>query len=223
MMNRPFPYCLIGVDVKPIFTEMQNSAPYFLDISTSSPFRAEFDGRSQRDFNDALFNRIQPQSGAAWSVGAYLEDRSVILTDYPQMIEQKRFYHLGLDINFPVGTPVHTPLNCEVVRSEYEEGAGNYGGLVVLRCQENGTTFYILIGHLERASLPEIGKRFNAGEQIARIGDFEDNGEWYHHVHVQVLTEKAYAEGWVSKGYCTLEDIPTISEYVPNPLVFLFA
>ena len=221
MTTKPYPYCLVGVQLKPVFGELQKGAPFYLSLAVDSPFRSEFENKSQETFNDAVFNKIQPENNATWSVGGYLEDRSIVLSKYPQMMDEKRYYHLGVDINFPKHTPVLAPLNGKVVRSEYEPGEGNYGGLVVLECCENGTTFYLLFGHLERASLPEIGTKIAAGGQVANLGDFPDNGGWYQHLHLQVLTEKAYKEGWVNKGYCTLEDIPTLDQYAPDPTFFL--
>ena len=222
METKPYPYCLIGVEIKPIFGDLQKGAPLYVNIGLDSPFRAHFENKSQQMFYDALQNKIHPSYGAGWSVGGYLEDRSVALAPYPQMADEKRYYHLGVDINFPTYTPIYAPLNAVIVRSEYEEGEGNYGGLAVLKCHENGSTFYLLFGHLERASLPTKGAKVAAGEQIAKIGDFHENGAWYPHLHLQVLTEKAYNEGWVNKGYCTLSDIPTISQYAPDPTPLLF-
>jgi len=222
MMTRPYPYCLVGVDIKPIFGELQKGAPFYLSLGTDSPYRAEFEDKLQTDFNEAVFQQIYQENHVSWSVGGYLEDRSIILKRYPQMIEEKRYYHLGLDLNFPKHTPIYAPIKAEVVQSQYEEGEGNYGGLVVLKCCENGTTFYLVFGHLERAGLPEVGRILVAGEQFARVGDFDENGAWYHHIHLQVLTEKAYREGWVNKGYCTLEDIPLLDQYAPDPTVFLW-
>jgi len=222
MIAKPFPYCLVGVELKPIFGDLQKEAPFYISLSVDSPFRSEFENKSQAVFNEAVFNKIHPDYNTSWSVGGFLEDRSIILSECPQMMDEKRYYHLGIDFNFPMQTPVLAPLNGEVVRSEYEPGRGNYGGLVVLKCHENGTTFYLLFGHLERASLPEVGAKLVAGEQFARVGDLPDNGGWYHHVHLQVLTEKAYDDGWVNKGYCTVEDMPTLDQYAPDPTFFLF-
>ena len=221
MTAKPYPYCLVDVELKPVFGDLQKGAPFYLSLAVDSPFRLEFENKSQETFNGAVFNKIHPKYDTSWSVGGYLEDRSVILSECPQMMEEKRYYHLGVDFNFPVHTPIFAPLDGEVVRSEYEPGKGNYGGLVVLKCRENSTTFYLLFGHLERASLPEIGTKVAAGEQVARVGNLHENGSWYQHLHLQVLTEKAYNEGWVNKGYCTLEDIPTIDQYAPDPTFFL--
>ena len=216
-----FPYCLTGVKIHPIFSEMTNSVPLYLSLASDSPFKGEFEAKSQVDFNDAVYNRIHKAKNASWSVGGYLEDRSNGLDKYPQMREQKRYYHLGVDINFEKGTKVLAPLDGVIVRSDYEPGVGNYGGFFVLKCVENETTFYLLFGHLERLSLPAVGSEVKAGMALAKIGDFHENGGWYQHLHLQVLTEKAYEEGWVSKGYCALEEIPGLNKYAPDPTVFL--
>jgi len=222
MEAMPYPYCLIGTKIKPIFGDLQKGAPLYVSLASDSPYRAEFENKTQQMFYDALQNKIHTSHGAKWSVGGYLEDRSLGLQHYPQMALTRRYYHIGIDINFPTHTPIYAPLDAVVVRSEYEEGEGNYGGLAVLRCHENGSTFYLLFGHLERESLPTNGAKVAGGEQIARIGDFHDNGQWYPHLHLQVLTEKAYAEGWVNKGYCTLDEIPTLNQYAPDPTPLLF-
>jgi len=216
-----FPYCLVGVKIHPIVPEMSNSVPLYLSLAGDSPFRDEFETKSQVDFSDAVYNKIHKNKNVSWSVGAYLEDRSAGLDKYPQMREQKRYYHLGVDINFEKGTDIFAPLDGVIVRSEYEPGIGNYGGLVVLKCTENETSFYLLFGHLERHSLPTVGSEIKVGTALAKIGDFCENGGWYQHLHLQVLTEQAYAEGWVNKGYCALDEIPTISKYAPDPTVFL--
>ncbi|MCL2201348.1 MAG: peptidoglycan DD-metalloendopeptidase family protein [Oscillospiraceae bacterium] len=218
---RPFPYCLAGVEIKPIFTEMKNSLPMYLSLAADSPFRPEFEDKPQTEFSDAVYNRIHGAHGVTWSVGGYLENRCVGLDKYPQMREQKRYYHLGIDLNFAKGTAVHAPLNGEIAVSGYEEGAGNYGGHVVIKCKENGTVFYLLFGHLRKSLLPVMGAPISAGQKFAEVGDFDENGAWYQHIHLQVLTEKAFAEGWVNKGYCSLEDIPSISQYAPDPALFL--
>ncbi|MCL2177100.1 MAG: peptidoglycan DD-metalloendopeptidase family protein [Firmicutes bacterium] len=220
--QKPFPYCLVGVKIHRVLGDVQKGAPLYVSLAECSPYKKYFESSTQQEFNDALFNKIHKENNASWSVGGYLEDRRTILRDYEQMITMNRCYHLGLDINAPVGTAVYAPLDAEVIVSEYEAGDGNYGGLVLLKCTENGTTFYLLFGHLERASLPKVGAKLKAGQQFAKLGDFHENGNWYHHLHLQVITEKGYNEGWLDRGYCTLEDIPTLSDYAPNPTIFLF-
>jgi 4-aminobutyrate aminotransferase-like enzyme len=51
--------------------------------------------------------------------------------------------------------------------------------------------FYTLYGHLAADSVKdlEIGQRFEAGQQVARIGDRPVNGDWPPHLHFQIITD----------------------------------
>ncbi len=46
-----------------------------------------------------------------WGFAGYLERRDSLLRDCPQMVEENRFYHLGLDVIAPLGTQLHAPLD----------------------------------------------------------------------------------------------------------------
>lgn len=176
----------------------------------------------QADFQKNL-DEVMARNKVNWSVSGYLEKRAVILKNYPQMVLQERFYHLGIDINAPCATKLSAPFDSEVVLSEYEQGEGNYGGVIVLKCQTqpNAQPFYLLFGHLNPDSLPDIGNVIKAGEVFAELGNMNQNGNWYYHTHLQVLTQKAFDEGWASKGYCKKSEIATIDEFCPNPFKFL--
>ncbi len=51
--------------------------------------------------------------------------------------------------------------------------------------------FYTLYGHLDRKSLSglHIGKRIRAGGRLGAIGAPPENGDWWPHVHVQIITD----------------------------------
>ena len=161
------------------------------------------------------------ENNTTTAVSGYLEDRTPVLKKYPQMVKEKRIYHLGVDVSAPLGTELYAPLNGEVVMAEYEEGDGNYGGMIVLKHNVNGVVFYSLYGHLNRSILPALGTEFKRGEKFAKLGDFNENGNWFYHTHLQVLTEDGYTNGWAHKGYCSLNDIITIDRYCPNPIFML--
>ena len=155
----------------------------------------------------------------SWGLSAYLENREALLSDCPQMVAEKRFIHLGLDIIVPLGTPLHAPLHGNVVESGYEGGEGNYGSFVLLRHDSQFfESFYSFYGHLRRSSLPEIGKTFAAGEPFAEIGDFHENGNWFYHTHLQVITEKGLGLGYVSKGYCNEKNMAEMDTLCPSPV-----
>jgi hypothetical protein len=175
------------------------------------------DVRDQERFQKRLEERMEPV--CSWGFAGYLERRDSLLRDCPQMVEEGRFFHLGLDVIVPRGTTLHAPLAAVVADTGYEEGEGNYGGWVLLRHSEpECTPFYSLYGHLCRTVLPEEGRILAAGETFAATGDFHENGNWFHHTHIQVITEEGIARGYASKGYGTAEDLAVMEDLCPSPL-----
>ena len=213
-----YPYCLYDsrVTVHPVF-KMLRGAPYILDLSPGSTFLQDTDIEDQRVFQQDLEKRMEGEF--TWGVGAYLENRHSVLSQYPQMVEEERFIHLGLDVIVPLAEKLHAPLNSEVQESGYEEGDGNYGGYVLLKHQsELHETYYSFYGHLHRSTLPQPGKTFAAGSPFAEIGDFHENGNWFYHTHIQILTQKGFELGYISKGYCSTKDLPEMHTICPSPV-----
>ena len=119
----------------------------------------------------------------------------------------------------PCGTNLHAPLDAIVKEKGYEKGEGNYGSYVLLMHEsDNFETFYSFFGHLCKDKLPVIGQNFIAGEQFATIGDFHENGNWFYHTHLQVITQKGLDKGYISKGYCSEKDLSEIDQFCPSPL-----
>ena len=154
-----------------------------------------------------------------WGLASYLERRDLLLGECPQMVKEQRFIHLGLDVIVPLGTPLCSPLDGVVQESGYEPGEGNYGSYVLIRHDSpRFETFYSFYGHLCKASLPTAGKEVSAGDVFAEIGDFHENGNWFHHTHLQVITAKGVKEGYVFKGYCSNQDMAAMNELCPSPI-----
>jgi len=170
------------------------------------------------------FDEMICESGASWAIGSYLENREGVLSKYPQMENDKRYFHLGIDICAPAGTPVFTPLDAVVEESGHEAGEGNYGGYAILKYECEGLEpFYILYGHMSTSSLPAVGKALKAGEKIAEIGDLHENGGWNHHTHIQVITEEGRRRGYFFKGYCNEAVLKEIELLCPNPMPIITA
>ena len=216
MIRYPYVAYSDNVDLAPLFPGLKGD-PLVVDISLGSDVYNQVDIMDQQAFQAWLDAAMADRY--SWGVSSYLEDRRTILSHYPQMKEEQRYYHLGLDIIVPLGTALHAPLDSVVEQSGYEQGKGNYGGNVLLRhdspCFD---TFYSLYGHLNRESLPAKGDEFKAGQVFARIGDFHENGDWFYHTHLQVITRKGLDQGWVSKGYCSAKDLAQIDRLCPSPL-----
>ena len=212
-------YC-DNIKIRPLFEGLTGD-PLVVDMSAGSPVSDEVDLLDQKAFQAWLDDKMKGDDNNrfSWGLASYLEDRKPLLYQYPQMREEERYFHLGLDIIVGLGTPLHTPLDGVVKESGYEAGDGNYGGNVLLMHESpNFETFYTLYGHLNKEKLPPPGERFKAGEVFAFIGDFHENGNWFYHTHLQVITQKGYALGFVSKGYCSAGDLAKMDSICPSPL-----
>lgn len=215
-MHYPFLLYSRKVNQQPIFRDLSGD-PYIADMSTDSTLLNNIDMRNQKGFQKVLEEKMGENH--SWGVAAYLENRASLLSDCPQMVTEKRFIHLGLDIIVPLGTALHAPLDAVVAAAGYESGEGNYGSFVLLRhSSPHFTTFYSLYGHLRRSSLPLTGSSLNAGEPFAEIGDFHENGNWFYHTHLQILTEKGFELGCISKGYCSENDLKEMDDLCPSPI-----
>jgi hypothetical protein len=213
-----YPFLLYSrkVNHRPVFTGLE-ADPFIADLSTGSPLLKGIDVRDQKALQAVLDRQMGPDY--RWGFSPYLENRALLLKDCPQMVAEKRFIHLGLDVLVGLGVPLHAPLDATVFQSGYEQGEGNYGGYVVLEhAGPHFETFYSLYGHLSRDQLPPPGQSFAAGEPFARIGDFHENGNWFYHTHIQVITRKGLDRGYVSRGYCAEADLPEINGLCPSPI-----
>ncbi len=217
-----YPFNLLFQNVAPLAENLMRSPVYYALSDNHLNTIPQDVWKNQRLLNTHMFDALA-QHKSNWGVCGYLEQRTLLLSDCPQMVEEQRFYHLGLDVILPLGTPLFAPLDGTVVEAYYEEGKGNYGGLVLLRHQIEDEIFYSLYGHLNPQKLPAVGTQLKRGTPLGFVGDFGENGDWFYHTHVQILTERAYQAGWISKGYCSQADLPTIHEYCPNPCFLIFA
>ena len=213
-----YPFLLYSRKLKhrPVFPELEGD-PFIADLSTNSPLLQGMDVRDQEKLQRILDEKMG--SKFCWGVSPYLEQRDTLLGDCPQMVAEKRFIHLGLDVIVGLCTSLHAPLDATVAESGYESGEGNYGGYVLLKHESPAfDSFYSFYGHLCKDRLPAAGKTFPAGAAFAEIGDFHENGNWFHHTHIQVITQKGLERGFAAKGYCSKEDLVEMNDLCPSPL-----
>lgn len=218
-----YPYFLMeqGAEISPVIKLKGRPLHIILDDDMCTK-ALELKGDSVR-INE-WFDSMMADAGCSWAVGAYLEDREPVLSKYPQMEADKRYFHLGIDICAPAGTPVFAPFDGVVEESGYEEGEGNYGGYVILKHSPAGCEpFYLLFGHMAVESLPETGRVLKAGEQTAVFGDIHENGGWNWHTHIQVITESGREKGYFMKGYCSEKELKVIDSLCPSPVPLLTA
>ncbi|MBR9988095.1 MAG: peptidoglycan DD-metalloendopeptidase family protein [Desulfosarcina sp.] len=213
-----YPFFLFNerIDHRPVFSGLRGD-PYVADLSPGSPLLQGMDVRDQEGFQRLLHEKMG--STYHWGFSPYLERRDSLLGDCPQMVADQRFIHLGLDVIVGLGTPLHAPLDATVAQSGYEEGEGNYGGWVLLKhANPHFETFYSLFGHLSKSYLPAAGQDVEAGAAFAVVGDFNENGNWFYHTHIQTITQKGLDRGYLSKGYCAQADLAEMNDLCPSSI-----
>lgn len=165
-------------------------------------------------FMQAWNEEILRKNNAKWGIAGYLEDRSLRLRG-TKLIDEWRIYHLGIDIIAPTNTLIYSPLEGEVIESTVELWKANYWGYVIISYPSLWDGFCILYGHLDPDSLHSLGTIWK-WDSVGSIWSPAVNGEWTTHLHMQAFTGKDI-EKWKSKWYCSIEDLPTIRDYCPDP------
>jgi 4-aminobutyrate aminotransferase-like enzyme/Ser/Thr protein kinase RdoA (MazF antagonist)/murein DD-endopeptidase MepM/ murein hydrolase activator NlpD len=168
-----------------------------LDLSAGSPLVASDPAENAAEpLARRLFDAIR-HAGAEAGVGGYDEARIIYAADAfvsGQVTDERRTVHIGIDVTRPAGSPLFAPLDGVVHGFEDAQARLDYGPVIVLRHDIPGdepVSFFTLYGHLERRSLEGLfaGKPIRAGEQFAAIGAPPDNGDWWPHVHFQIITD----------------------------------
>ncbi len=168
-----------------------------LDLSAGSTLVASNPADNAAEpFARRLFGAIR-KAGAVAGAGGYDEARVIYATDAfaaGDATAERRTVHIGIDLTLPTGSPIYAPLDGVVHGFEDAVARLDYGPVIVLRHEISGDeplVFYTLYGHLERRSLEglSIGQSIQAGERFAAIGAPPDNGDWWPHVHLQVITD----------------------------------
>lgn len=144
-------------------------------------------------YSDRAFDAWFTAQGVDYGLGPYGEKRSVYRAAQfaDAASEERRMIHMGIDVFAPAGTPVHAPLSGTVVSVVYNADPLDYGHTLILRHEAGGVRFYTLYGHLG-ASLPRLcqpGQQVAAGQVIAHLGDWPENGGWAPHLHFQIMTD----------------------------------
>ncbi len=161
-------------------------------------------------------------ANARYGIGGYAEhrtlyDRSALFNaDHPE--DEPRRLHLGTDIWGPEGTPVSAPLDGVVHSYADNDNFGDYGPTIILSHIVEGTGFYTLYGHLNRASLNDIqvGKQISKGTAFAAFGSPEENGHWPPHLHFQLIDDMLDQHGDFP-GVCRFSEKDHWLNICPDP------
>ena len=188
---------LRAVRTAPVLDVDLRTAPCpVLDLSIGSRFLGADPAALE---TPALTERVfaaMSAAGARVGIGRYDEARAIYTTASfaggAAHTDEGRTVHLGIDLCVAPGTPVHAPLEGTVHCVANNAAPKDYGPLVILRHELDGAApFYTLFGHLDRASVAGLasGRRVAAGERIAAVGAPPENGDWWPHVHVQIILD----------------------------------
>ena len=145
-------------------------------------------------FSDRAFDAWFAAKGVAYGLGLYGEDRTVYRSAQfaDAASPERRTIHLGVDVFAPAGTPVRAPLPGRVARVAYNADPLDYGHTLILEHRAGDLTFRLLVGHLG-ASLPGLcreGDTVEAGQVVAHLGDWPENGGWAPHAHIQIVADR---------------------------------
>ena len=177
--------------------DLKTASVLGLDMSAGSTLVASNPADNAAEpFGRRVFAAME-KAGAVAGVGGYDEARLIYACDAyatGPVTAERRTVHIGVDVTMPAGTPLYAPLDGVVHGFENAAARLDYGPVIVLRHEipgDEAATFYTLYGHLEPESLQglHVGKPIRAGERFAAIGAPPVNGDWWPHVHVQIITD----------------------------------
>ncbi len=127
-----------------------------------------------------------------YSFGGWMEDRSFLWRgSYLQ--KERKFIHLGIDLNVSPGTEVAADFNGEVVKidNDYPE-IGGWGTRIIVKHGE--LPLYMIYAHLDADVLCNVGDTLNKDQIFAKVGKAPFNGNWFPHLHVQTISLEYFNE-----------------------------
>ncbi len=178
----------------PVVQQAPNrKVPLVLDFSVASP---ELGSPAQDPVSasQALFAQLK-RKGASIGVGRYNEARLIYGSDqfrHPHNeYNERRTIHLGIDLFQAAGSPVFAPMEGTVHVARQCNLPLDFGGLVVLRHEAEGDTFYTLYGHLSHKSVDALvpGMPVLKGQAFGALGTIKENGGWIPHLHFQLFAD----------------------------------
>jgi peptidoglycan LD-endopeptidase LytH len=199
--------------------------PYvLLDFTAQNPDLASLDLTDTSTFARYVADKLQA-AGAVMGVGGYAEDRVIYRASghFTPTDEEPRTIHLGVDFWAEAGTPVFAPVDGIVHSFADNARYADYGPTIILEHHSDGFPRYSLYGHLSRASLADLyeGKEFKAGEKLAELGPYPENGDWPPHLHFQLMHDMLGLHGDFP-GVCRESERDYWLGLCPDPNPFLF-
>ncbi|WP_183562059.1 peptidoglycan DD-metalloendopeptidase family protein [Mucilaginibacter sp. SP1R1] len=158
-------------------------------------------------------------NGCRYGIGGYMEHRIIYaVSPHFDTGGEPRRLHLGVDIWGDAGTPVYAPFNGKVHSFHDNNIVGDYGPTIILQHNLDGLILYSLYGHLNRESLQglNIGQAVVKNQQIAALGNIQENGQWPPHLHFQLMFDMEGKRGDYP-GVCKFSEMEKYRTNVPDP------
>ena len=196
-----------------------------LDLSISSPDLTGRDSDDTEDFTNRVSQKMR-SNGLTLGIGRFMEPRGFYIADaFEGRLgdpRERRTIHLGIDLFQEPGTAIHAPLAGRVHTVRENQNRLDYGPTVILEHSAPSGLFWTLYGHLERASVENLkaGDSIDAGQLIARIGTYPENGDWPPHLHFQIITDLMGFEGNFP-GVALPRDSNVWTSFCPDPNLIL--
>ena len=217
---------LVSEDFKDVIAVPENpNALGILDLSISSPELTGRDSDDTADFSNRVFQKMR-SDGLTLGIGRFMEPRGFYLADEFEGRSgdplERRTIHLGIDVFQEPGTEIHAPLAGRVHTVRDNKNRLDYGPTVILEHSAPSGLFWTLYGHLEKASVENLktGDSIDAGQPIARIGTYPENGDWPPHLHFQIITDLMGFEGNFP-GVAVPRDRTVWESFCPDPNLIL--
>jgi murein DD-endopeptidase MepM/ murein hydrolase activator NlpD len=169
-------------------------------------------------FSDWVSNKLKANN-CRYGIGGYMEHRTIyaVSTHFDTEDEPRRL-HLGVDIWGDADTPIYTPFDGKVHSFQDNNVPGDYGPAIILQHNLDGLTLYSLYGHLSRKSLEglAVGKSVSKSQQIATLGNNQENGQWPPHLHFQLMFDMEGKQGDYP-GVCKYSEKEKYCMNIPDP------
>jgi len=211
-----------SVALSSLFPSIAKEHIHPLDLSVSGSWIGDREEAADLDLFQYKIERLQQEVPGKIIAGGYMEPRALYATEaYERMGnngKESRTLHLGIDLWVPTGTPVHALFDGDVVTAVNDEGNKEYGGLIILKHEEDAIIFYTLHGHLSPESVlkHQSGDRIQKGQMLGLIATYPENGNWAPHLHFQLMQSLLdYVDDFPGVAYPSEADL--MSSICPDP------
>jgi len=159
---------------------------------------------SHPDICEKWIKQLLEEKNADYIFGGFLEDRTYIWRNHPNE-KAESLIHLGIDYSVPAGVEIVLPLDGELIHVMKDPlNKIGWGGRLIFKLIDGN---YLLFGHLDQNIKLKIGKNYKKGEIVGIVGKKEVNGNWWPHLHAQLMTQKFIAN--------YLDNLDLIDGYLP--------